>query len=80
MEGQSGDVDCVAPYPVEMFGHIYATASADGNVYLWDADRRENLRAMECRCRRRPLAPLSFTPTHSHGRKFKLSKPTVYLQ
>eukprot|EP01050_Picozoa_sp_SAG11_P012354 SAG11_NODE_1367_length_5098_cov_4.225445_6_plen_257_part_00 len=47
VEGQSGDVTCVAPYPVEGKAHIYATACADGNINLWDGDRRENIRAME---------------------------------
>jgi hypothetical protein len=47
VEGQSGDVNSVAAYPVPGMEHLYATACEDGNVYLWDADRRENLQCFE---------------------------------
>lgn len=49
VEGQSGDVNGLAAYPVEGNEHLYATTSHDGCVYLWDANRRENLRSMEMR-------------------------------
>ena len=52
VEGQSGDVNGLAGYPVEGMEHVYATTSHDGCVYLWDANRRENLRAMEMRRKR----------------------------
>jgi WD40 repeat protein len=38
VEGQSGDVCGLAAHP--MLPHIYASGSADGTIYIWDAEQR----------------------------------------
>ena len=56
VEGQSADVYGLAAYPQEnvfgdetLGGRIYASGSEDGNVYIWDAQTRENLHSFEVR-------------------------------
>ena len=55
LEGQSDAVMGVAPYPATISGEphtmsqIFCTASEDGNVYVYDADKRRHLRKHEIR-------------------------------
>ena len=45
VEGQSGDVTGLAPHPLRP--NLYATACADGSIYVWDSYLKKNLRDWE---------------------------------
>jgi WD40 repeat protein len=47
VEGQSGDVCGIAPHPSRASN--YASACADGSVYIWDATQRRSTRQFPIR-------------------------------